>query len=82
MADERGTVADQFSKPTPKVFTEGNSYTTLENIQKASEIIRYQLGVHQQITIFCEATRSVHIIRLARHFMGDLMDKEAACSAN
>lgn len=64
--------ADQFRF---NVFTEDDSYTTLENIQKASEIIRRQLCIADgRITIFCEATRAATVIMLARHFMGDLVD--------
>jgi len=58
-----------------KVFRENGSHTTFYNIKKAAEIIRGQLwGYDFRITIFCEATRSPHIIRLARHFMGDLVN--------
>ncbi len=69
------TRADQFPEWMLKVFTEDDSYTTFDNIKKASEIIRRQLCIADgRITIFCEATRSTHVIRIARHFMGDLVD--------
>lgn len=67
--------ADQFPEFMLKSFTEDESYTTFDNIKKASEIIRHKLCIADgRITIFCEATRSPHVIRIARHFMGNLVD--------
>ncbi len=58
-----------------QVFIENDSFTTLENIKNASEIIRRQICIaDNRITIFCEATRSANVVMLARHFMGDLVD--------
>lgn len=69
------TRADQFPEFMLKSFTEDESYTTFDNIKNASEIIRHKLCIADgRITIFCEATRSPHVIRIARHFMSDLVD--------
>lgn len=68
---------DQKINPGKKAefFQEGSSYTTLYNIEGASEIIRRQLCIADgRITIFCEATRAPNVVMLARHFMGDLVD--------
>jgi len=62
----------------PMWFVLGGSYTSYENIRDAAvEIDKLRAAPwhgmeprHDEITIFCEATRALKVAMLARHFLG------------
>lgn len=53
---------------------EEDSYTSLENIRNAAQRIRERGDRRVEITIFCEATRALSVVWLARRFMSDLVE--------
>lgn len=58
---------------TPSWHTLADSYTTYENIRDAANLINgmnRSIYISTEITIFCEVTRSLSVVGLARKFLG------------
>lgn len=62
------------------VFLEEDSYTSLDNIQKAAVKVHIKqlMSKETRMTIFCEATRALKVDLLIRHFFGRRADIETA----
>ena len=64
-------------------YLEDDSYTTLDNIERAAMKIQgmewlWLSGQDMKLTVFCEATRALKVDYLVRHFVGQRPNLETA----
>ncbi|MCC6405285.1 MAG: YdcF family protein [Candidatus Yanofskybacteria bacterium] len=68
--------------PDLECVLEDRSYTTYDNIRNAAMLVREKGWEPDRILIFCEATRALKVMLLARHFFKEWWDSQSPVLPN